>query len=194
MADIVGPSLDQLNNWGNTDQMRQEPLDSLFWTTVALREGESTALTTASISSNAIRIQFGDSILSTSASVVGAGIRIQISGASQSTQVDITAEGIRIQFGASLLVGPAIMTARGGLIVSATATPQTSVIIEAIATGEFVGASSLSSFVTFTETDVEILGEKWSIVSDEGESWNVVVESDDVWTVVSEGSEDWNEQ
>ena len=194
MADIVGPSLDQLNAYGTTDQMRQELLDSAFWTTIAVREGASLALSSASISSSGVRLRFGESAPLATVSVSSSGILVRVGSSSSNTFATITSEGIRIQFGASMLAGPASMVANGIRILVASATPQTSAIMEAVANGEFIGESLLSTVVNFTETDVEILGEKWSIVSEDGESWSVAVESDDVWNVVPEGSEDWNEQ
>lgn len=85
------------------------------------------------------------------------------------------------------------MTAAGGIVVSATATPATQALMDAAATGEFIGAAALSTVVTFTETDVEILGEDWSIVSEGSETWSVVSEGSEVWSVVTEGSEVWTE-
>ena len=41
MADIVGPTLEQLDNWGDLDSLPYS-LDSSIWLTAALRESEST--------------------------------------------------------------------------------------------------------------------------------------------------------
>jgi hypothetical protein len=194
MADIVGPPLDQLNAYGNLDQMRQEALDASFWTALAIREGEATPSVSATLSSSSIRIRFGVAAPSASATVTPEGIRIQLGEGNTNVTATITADGIRVQFGASLVVGPATMTAAGGIVVSATATPATQALINAVVTGEFIGAASLSSVVTFTETDVEILGENWSIVGEGDETWTEISEGTEIWTVVSEGSESWNVQ
>ena len=69
-----------------------------------------------------------------------------------------------------------------------------SALIDAIATAEFIGAASLSSLVSINETDVEILGEDWAIVSDGGETWSEVSRGTEIWTVQGEGSESWGEQ
>jgi hypothetical protein len=86
------------------------------------------------------------------------------------------------------------MTAAGGVLATGSATLATQALMSSVATGEFVGAAALSALVTFTETDVEILGEDWSIVTEEGETWSEVSEGTEIWTVVSEGSESWNVQ
>ena len=51
----------------------------------------------------------------------------------------------------------------------------------------------MSAIAAITETDVEILGEDWNIVSEGGETWSVVSEGSEVWSVVPEGSETWTE-
>jgi hypothetical protein len=86
------------------------------------------------------------------------------------------------------------MVAKGGVLLAGNATMQTQAIMEATAFGIFDAQSIMSSFVIFTETGVEILGEEWSIVSEGSESWGDVVEGSETWSVVSEGSEDWNRQ
>ena len=86
------------------------------------------------------------------------------------------------------------MTAAGGILAIGTATPAAEAIIAAVATGEFIGASSLSTVISIGETDVEILGEDWSIVSEGSETWAEVSEGTEIWTVVSEGSETWGVQ
>jgi hypothetical protein len=93
-----------------------------------------------------------------------------------------------------MLAGPASMVAEGGVLLSGNATMQTQAIMEATAFGIFDAQSIMSSFVIFTETGVEILGEEWSIIPEGSESWDNVIEGSEVWSVVSEGSEDWNEQ
>ena len=75
MADIVGPTLEQLDNWGNIDTLPYS-LDNAIWLTAALREGESTPSVSASVTSDAIRIVVGAATPSTSASVSAEGIRI----------------------------------------------------------------------------------------------------------------------
>jgi len=86
------------------------------------------------------------------------------------------------------------MTAAGGILATGAATASTEAIIAAIGTGKFDGASSLSAIISVGETDVEILGEDWSIVSEGGETWTEVSEGTEIWTVVSEGSETWGVQ
>ena len=66
MADIVGPNLEQLDNWGYLEQLPNQALDAAFWNTLALREGEATPSASASVSSSGIRIQFGASTPSVS--------------------------------------------------------------------------------------------------------------------------------
>lgn len=193
MADIVGPNLEQLDNWGHLEQIPNQPLDAAFWNTLALREGEASVSVSASVSSGAIRIQFGGATPSASVTVTSDGIRIQFGEGNVNVTATITADGLRVQFGASLLVGPATMTAAGGIVVSANASAATQAIVSAVANGEFVGEALLASVVNFTETGVEILGEDWSIVAEGGETWSVTSEGGEVWSVVSEGSESWTE-
>ena len=50
MADIVGPNLEQLDSWGNLEQIPNQALDAAFWNTLALREGESTSSVSATVS------------------------------------------------------------------------------------------------------------------------------------------------
>lgn len=194
MADIVGPHLEQLDNWGHLEQIPNQPLDAAFWNTLALREGEASVSTSASVTSGGIRIQFGAATPSVSATVTPEGIRIQFGEGNISVTATVTSDGIRVQFGASLLAGPATMTAAGGILATGSATPETQALMDVVATGEFIGAAALSAIVTFTKTDVEILGEDWSIVSEDGETWTEVSEGTEIWTVVSEGSESWNVQ
>ena len=86
------------------------------------------------------------------------------------------------------------MTVAGGLLAIGAANPAAEATIAAIATGKFDGASSLSAIISVGKTDVEILGEDWSIVSEGSETWTEVSEGTEIWTVVSEGSETWGVQ
>jgi hypothetical protein len=84
------------------------------------------------------------------------------------------------------------MTARGGIVATGASQVNVSAIVDAIGNGVFDGKSALSAFVNFGETDVEILGEDWSIIEEDGEVWSVTAEGDETWTLVAEGSESWS--
>jgi hypothetical protein len=90
MADIVGPTLEQLDNWGNIDTLPYS-LDNAIWLTAALREGESTPSVSATVSADAFGVFDGQSALSTSASVASIGIRIQFGASSLNTSTSVSA-------------------------------------------------------------------------------------------------------
>ena len=144
MADIIGPSLDQLNLYGNLDQMRQVALDDSFWTTLAIREGEATPSVAASVSASCLRIQFFESSISALASVTSEGICVKLGSSSLSVTVLVTAEGIRVHVGESSITTEATATASGGVLLSGRASADVLATMASLANGEFIGSSVLS--------------------------------------------------
>ncbi len=194
MADIVGPTLEQLDNWGTLDSLPYS-LDSSIWLTAALREGESSPATSSSVSAAGFIIKIAGAAASTSVAATSSGIRLVTGASSLSVLSSASASGGIVVLGASSLSTLASIVARGGTLVFGSADLGVFAIIPD-AKGNFeTFADNISMAPVATGVvEAERLGELWGVIPDEGEVWSEVADEGETWTIVSDENEGWNWQ
>ena len=101
MADIVGPTLEQLDIWSSSIDALAYSLDNSIWESAALREGAATLATAATVSAAGIKILVGAASVSVAATTSATGNRIALGSASLSTAATVAAAGGAIRTGGS---------------------------------------------------------------------------------------------
>lgn len=214
MAEILGPTLEQLDNWGSIDDLDAfgslEDMDNLnlFETTssvataitaahtnslVIVKELEGSPSLVITTALNGIRIQSVDASVTGAASVAAIAQFIVAMDSSVNIAITESSAAQRVQF------------VDGSVSISTTATSDVNTIFvisgdaDILIDGECAmqftasGAGSVSCVITSVITG-EVLGELWSVVSEGNETWSEVTAGSEVWTNVSEGSEVWYRQ
>jgi hypothetical protein len=159
MADIVGPTLDQLDSWygGNLDNFPTS-LDDSSWSSAALRQGAAALSVSASLSATGDKVIAGSAALSVSASVAAAGARVALGASALTVSASVTAAGVIVQF------GEAAVSVSASLTAAAT---------KSVEIG-FLGDWSSVSEGEETWSEISAGSEVWGSVSTGEESWTRV--------------------
>ncbi len=216
MAEIVGPTLDQLDVWSGSIDALTTSLDSSDWNTAALREvanyRSSPTLEQLDAYSSSIDAivtsldsltSFGTAEVITITAAATAGLTaaasaapgIAITESATATRIQAVSDSVAIAITESA-TATHIQPVSASAAIAITASAPTLVMVSDIDGGTISGWFTTTGTATLVAQPTGTLGMAMTVVATDeklGEAWSTVSAGGETWSAISAGGETWSQ-